>query len=487
MFKTPQTITLTGTQLELSDTTGTETITGPKAGVTVSGGGLSRVFQVDAGVTASISGLTITGGKTAGNGGGLYNDGGTATLTNCTVSGNSASHRRRRRPVQPQRHGHADQLHRQRQLRRQRRRRPVQPQRHGHADQLHRQRQLRRDVGGGLYNGVDGTATLTNCTVSGNSAGFGGGGLFITARHGHADQLHRQRQLRRPPAAAACTSSYGTATLTNCTVSGNSAARQRRRRVQLRYGTATLTNCTVSGNSASYSGGGLYNYGGTATLTNCTVSGNSATGNGGGLFNMAGYYGGTATLTNCTVSGNSAAVSGGGLFNGNDSYGAATATLTNCTVSGNSAVDGGGISNQGTLIVSSCNIIKNQATSEGGGIGTTSGSVTITDSVINSNQVNSSGTALGGGIYSENSLLSLTNCTVNANQANGATALGGGIYALDSTVNVQSCTVNGNQANGTVLGEGGGIYSYGSVLTLVASTVKGNKATTGYADIFNGP
>ena len=84
--------------------------------MTVSGGGLSRVFQVDAGVTASISGLTITGGTTTGNGGGLYNDGGTATLTDCTVSGNSAS-----------------------------------------------------DDGGGLYNRL-GTTTLTDCTVSGNSA-----------------------------------------------------------------------------------------------------------------------------------------------------------------------------------------------------------------------------------------------------------------------------------------------------------------------------
>ena len=63
VFATPQTITLTGSQLELSNTSETETITGPAAGVTVSGGGLSRVFQVDAGVTASISGLTITGGK----------------------------------------------------------------------------------------------------------------------------------------------------------------------------------------------------------------------------------------------------------------------------------------------------------------------------------------------------------------------------------------------------------------------------------------
>ena len=124
VFKTPQTITLNGTQLELSDTTGAETITGPAAGVTVSGGGLSRVFQVDKGVTASISGLTITGGKTTGSGGGLDNNGGTTTLTDCTVSGNSAI-----------------------------------------------------NSGGGLYND-GGTTTLTDCTVSGNSAGYLGGGLF---------------------------------------------------------------------------------------------------------------------------------------------------------------------------------------------------------------------------------------------------------------------------------------------------------------------
>src|SRR5262249_34306909 len=89
VFKTPQTINLSGTQLELTDTSVTETIAGPAAGVTVSGGGLSRVFQVDGLVTASISGLTISGGK-ANYGGGLVNYG-TATLTNCTVSGNSAA------------------------------------------------------------------------------------------------------------------------------------------------------------------------------------------------------------------------------------------------------------------------------------------------------------------------------------------------------------------------------------------------------------
>src|SRR3954468_16768604 len=56
VFNTPKTITLTGTQLELSDAGGALTIEGPAAGVTVSGGGLSRVFQVDPGVTASFAG-----------------------------------------------------------------------------------------------------------------------------------------------------------------------------------------------------------------------------------------------------------------------------------------------------------------------------------------------------------------------------------------------------------------------------------------------
>src|SRR5262249_48281881 len=116
--------TLTQGQLELSDQTGTETITGPGANLlSVSGNHASRVFRVDAGVTASISGLTITGGNAGhfGKGGGVSNYG-TTTLTACTISGTSAP------------------------------------------------------SGGGLKNA--GGATLTACTISGNSGGFYGGGWF---------------------------------------------------------------------------------------------------------------------------------------------------------------------------------------------------------------------------------------------------------------------------------------------------------------------
>ena len=64
------------------------------------------------------------------------------------------------------------------------------------------------------------------------------------------DDHRRQRRLR---SGGGLVNDGGTVTLTNCTVSGNSAPqrhlhRHRRRRGQL-GGTTTLTNCTVSGNS----------------------------------------------------------------------------------------------------------------------------------------------------------------------------------------------------------------------------------------------
>ena len=49
VFRAPQTITLTGTPLELSNTSEAETITGPAAGVTISGGGLGQVLLVEQG------------------------------------------------------------------------------------------------------------------------------------------------------------------------------------------------------------------------------------------------------------------------------------------------------------------------------------------------------------------------------------------------------------------------------------------------------
>jgi parallel beta-helix repeat protein len=363
VFNTAMTITLSGTQLELSNTTGTETITGPAAGVTVSGNHSSRVFQVDGGVTVSLSGMTITGGS-ASNGGGLADDGGTATLTNCTVSGNIAA---------------------------------------GNGGGLYNNSgtmalinctvsgNIAGGNGGGLYNN-SGTTALTNCTVGGNSASNGGGAFTGGVYYYYGGTY------------------YGTTALTNCTVSGNSASDGGGGLFTSSCGTTTLANTTVSANSA-YFGGGLFTVGyySTTTLTNCTVSGNSAAGSGGGGLVL---NSGTATLTNCTVSGNSAGNDGGGLYNRGG-----TATLTNCTVSGNSAGFGAGLDCfVSTTTLTNCTVSGNSASIGGGGLVNNSGTATLTNCTVSGNSAGNN----GGGLYEFDgsfSTLNIGNTIVAGNTA----------------------------------------------------------------------
>jgi fibronectin-binding autotransporter adhesin len=90
-FSAPTIIDLTSGQLELSNTTGPVNILGPGLGkLAISGAGVSRVFQVDKGASASLSGMTIIGGVTSGDGGGLLNFG-SVTLTGDAIVGNSAA------------------------------------------------------------------------------------------------------------------------------------------------------------------------------------------------------------------------------------------------------------------------------------------------------------------------------------------------------------------------------------------------------------
>jgi fibronectin-binding autotransporter adhesin len=87
----PTTITLTQGPLEISNTTGPISIVGTSAqDLTISGGGTSGVFQVDKGASATLSNLTISGGVTTGDGGGLLNEGMT-TLSDVVVTGNEAA------------------------------------------------------------------------------------------------------------------------------------------------------------------------------------------------------------------------------------------------------------------------------------------------------------------------------------------------------------------------------------------------------------
>jgi hypothetical protein len=242
-----QTITLTSGELLIKKNL---TIAGPGAGeLTVSGNKASRVFEVAKMENVTLSGLTISNGSANGSttstiqGGAIYNHG-TLTVSNSTLSYNTASNN-----------------------------------------------------GGGIAN--DGTLTVSGSTLSGNSSPAGGG--ILTS------------------------------------------------------GSLTVSGSTLSGNSADH-GGGIFN-GGTLTVSGSTLSGNS--GNyGGGIYN-----GGTLTVSGSTLSGNFANNGGGGIYNGG------TLTVSGSTLSGNSAQQlGGGIANFGTLTVSGSTLSGNSATYSGGGI-----------------------------------------------------------------------------------------------------------------------
>ncbi|MEW6210363.1 MAG: choice-of-anchor Q domain-containing protein, partial [Acidobacteriota bacterium] len=135
------------------------------------------------------------------------------------------------------------------------------------------------------------------------------------------------------------------------------------------FGTLTIQNSTLSGNSAGFDGGGIFNLG-TLTIQNSTLSGNSAD-DSGGIFNS-----GTVTIQNSTLSGNTADDSGGGIFN------VGAVTIQNSTLSNNSALDGGGISNFNLVTIKNSIVANSTSGGDCAGSGTfnTSGVNFSTDS-----------------------------------------------------------------------------------------------------------
>lgn len=195
-------VTLTGLEgtitlgSPLPDITADLNIAGPGANLlTISGGNASGVFNItNPNAITSFSGVTIANGTSSGHGGGIRNNGLLLTLSNCALSNNSAT----------------------------------------------------GAFGGGFANeNPAGSATVTDCTFSGNRA-QNGGGIFNT----------------------------GFLWVSNSTVVGNSTIGANAGGGLYNSGSLLVTNSTLSGNSAG-NGGGITNYLGTATIINSIVAGNT--------------------------------------------------------------------------------------------------------------------------------------------------------------------------------------------------------------------
>lgn len=144
--------------------------------------------------------------------------------------------------------------------------------------------------GGGGMHMVGGHATLTNATFSGNS-GASGGGVSLT-NVVPEDNSVLDTSL----------------TLTNVAFDHSSVASYNGGGMIVSGGSATLTNCDFTDNSAGSSGGGLLVTGGSATVINSIFWGNTATGGSaqigasGGTLNISysdiqGGYSGTGNIS----------------------------------------------------------------------------------------------------------------------------------------------------------------------------------------------
>ncbi len=472
------------------------TIQGPGANLLTVDLAYDNYFDITTG-TVNISGLTITDGSNAD----IYNYGGQVTINGCVLTGES---------IGP----------------------PA------------------------LLNvGVTSGMTVTNSLIYGNSStSLNGGGVLNS----------------------------GTLTVSNSTITGNTAAYWGGGIYNI--GTLTVSNSTITGNTANAStspGTGIDNNGGTVTITSSIVAGNSSNGvsnfddcescgtqsthniiggtppalrplawNGGPMKTILPLYGSTAIGAGSSASGEpatdqrgfprptSGAIDLGAVqthyltVNTTADTNDGTCTLTTCSLRDaleQAAIDGEGdiqfnatgtifltlakplpaiaedlnivgpgaskltinansLSNVGSVLtissigngfpvaisgvtITGANIPATD-NSSGGGI-TSFGLLTVSNSVISGNTSAND----GAGIASLGGTLLVDNSTISGNSARD----GGAIYSDSTNVTVNNSTISGN----TITSNGGGIDGYNGRVLVNNSTISGNVAAEGGGIYFN--
>ncbi|MEO8457397.1 MAG: choice-of-anchor Q domain-containing protein [Chloroflexota bacterium] len=291
-------------------------------------------------------------------------------------------------------------------------------------------------IGGALDN--RGTLTLTNVTMSDNSAAFGGA-------------IYNR----------------GSLTITNSTLTGNKATAGNGGAIEGAAGSVTTTGSTFSNNTASdeigAAAGGAVHAVGAADFTGTIFLGNSSA-NGGALAAE-----GETTISDDTFTGNMA-TSGGAIHNG----ASATTLLTGSVLIANNATtehgNGGGLINFGALTVQDTRITHNTAVAYGGGISTTT-DMTIDKSSVSDNSVSAGD---GGGMIGYEVIVTITDSTFSGNSA----SLRAGAIFMEGQLTVTNSTLSGNTAGSL----GGAVCCFAN-FTIASSTIADNSAGGGAASV----
>jgi hypothetical protein len=189
-------------------------------------------------------------------------------------------------------------------------------------------------------------------------------------------------------------------------------------------GSLTITRVAVTNNKSTRGGAGIYNAGPALTIVNSSISGNVIQGYGsvygGGL--MSEVLGGTLTVSGSTFANNSALAASFAYYSGYSAQGGGvrlsgnnTVSFTNCTFSGNFA--------QGTNAMYSYMYYGSASAMGGGMLSGDEGTVALTSCTFTNNSVAVSGYSMysfmsskyGGGIYTSSGTVTMGNTIVAGN------------------------------------------------------------------------
>jgi hypothetical protein len=422
----PATIVVTSPKVIASNTT----IDGGNL-ISISGGGMTRVFDVQAGASLTLANLTIRdayfvdgaggGVRNAGaliidhssfinncalGGGGIYSYGTALTVSDSTFTGNNAN--TQDCPGNPG---------------------ATIP---GRGD------------GGAISVNHNNSAlvSITNTTFESNTA-YAGGGLALsgTSHVAVSDSTFNANVANNSGGGI---ESSGVLTVTASTFVKNTSGFIGGGLTQ-NGSTLTVSKSTFTSNNAHSNGGALMNAGGNTTVAD-TILTNNVSDFGGGINNTFGPL----TLINSTLSGNSASSFGGGINNTN------VVSVANSTFSSNTSKNGGGIYTYGgELRIAGATFADNTASVAGGGLHFLGGTQVITNSTISGNS------APGGGGMENAGTLTLMSSTVAANSGAGIANddVNGGVSRLEDVLVGNNA---GQDCSGTIMSEGHNLDSDGT-------------------------
>ncbi|MCZ6611397.1 MAG: right-handed parallel beta-helix repeat-containing protein [Planctomycetota bacterium] len=192
-------------------------------------------------------------------------------------------------------------------------------------------------AGGGIYCYTT-SPTIRNSVITGNTAGFFGGGIYC--RSGSSPTIENCRISSNTAdnrgGGIYCVFNSAAA-IRGCIITDNFAFIRGGGIYLESSSNATILDCVIADNSTSYDGGGISSTTSSPVISRCEILGNLSNRNGGGIMLSRETSSVPSAINNCLITMNSAAASGGGIYLLLNSV-----TINNCTIANNAARDSGG-------------------------------------------------------------------------------------------------------------------------------------------------